>query len=283
MGKDRDLMESNLRLSRYKDPTQREYLRHAKLFVKHFMKPAAEIDGQEVRQYLHHLIDEEEASVSKQKMAFAGIKFLYEKTLYLPEVVANIPWPKVDHRLPSILSFAELDALFAAAPTIRLRTAFLLGYGAGLRLNEIRLLKVGDIDSERGVLHVFGKGSKERLTLLTERLLEALREYWRTVRPPGPLLFPGGSPDGAMSRTTLQSGFRKSAKTAGIRKRVSLHTLRHNFATMLFEAGTDSRVIQELLGHRSAQTTARYLKVRADFIRRVVCPLQLMEEHLKKS
>jgi site-specific recombinase XerD len=86
-----------------------------------------------------------------------------------------------------------------------------------------------------------------------------------------------------MSRTTLQSGFRKSAKTAGIRKRVSLHTLRHNFATMLFEAGTDSRVIQELLGHRSAQTTARYLKVRADFIRRVVCPLQLMEEHLKKS
>jgi site-specific recombinase XerD len=248
------------------------------------MKTPTELGEPQIREYLHHLIDDLKVSCSTHKMAVAAIKFLYKTTLNRPDVVASVPWPKTDHRLPNILSFQELFSLFQAAPNIFLRTTFMVGYTSGLRVNEICHLRIDDIDSNRGVLHVReGKGNKERLTLLPERLLTALRDYWRIVRPPGPWLFPGGTPEGTVGRTKLQRGFREAAKRARIRKRVTPHSLRHSFATLLFEAGTDSRVIQELLGHRSPRSTARYLKVRADFIRRVPCPLQLMEEHLKRS
>jgi len=283
MGEVKDLMLSNLRLARYKDNTQREYLRRVELFVKFFMRSPRELGEGEVRQYLHHLVDEVEVSTASLKMTVAGIKFLYNRVLVMPEVVRNIPWPRVDHRLPHILSFEELAALFEATTNVTLRAAFGLGYGAGLRMNEIRFIDVGNIDSKRGVLRVFGKGGKERFTLLSPRLVDILRDYWRIVRPGGPYLFPSTGSDGVICRTTLQQGFRKSAAKAGIRREVTLHSLRHSFATHLFEAGTDSRIIQALLGHSSPRTTARYLKVRVDYIRRVACPLQLMEEHLKKS
>ena len=282
MGKTYDRMESQLRLAGKAESTQKLYLQQAKKFVAYHMKPPAELCEADVRAYLHHLMDERKASTSSQKLALAAIKYLYNETLGMPEVVAAFPWPKVKNKLPTILSFNELFALFEAADDNLLKTAFLVAYGAGLRVNEVCHLKTSDIDSERGVIRVLGKGSKERQTILTPRLLRALRQYWRENRPSSDWLFPGGSRDGAISRTTLQRGFRIAVKKAQIRKRVQFHSLRHSFATHLFEAGVDSRAIQSMLGHKSAQTTAKYLKVRTDLLRKIVCPLQLMEVHLKK-
>ncbi len=282
MAKFYDLMNSNLRLSRRAEKTRAEYLRHAKQFVAFHMKSPPELGEKEVREYLHYLVDDLKVSCSTQRMAVAAIKFLY-KTIGRQEVVDAIPWPKMKHRLPVVLSFPELSSLFDAAPNLFLKTTFLVAYGAGLRVNEVCHLKTENIDSKRGVLQVIGKGDKERLTLLPSRLLQALREYFRHYRPAGPWLFPGGTSEGNVSRTKLQSGFRKAAKLANIRSRATFHSVRHSFAVHLFEAGTDSRVIQELLGHKSPRTTARYLKVRTDFIRQVPCPLQLMEQHMKKQ
>lgn len=281
MGRFYDLMDSNLRLARLSEATRQQYLREAKKFVAHFMRPPNELGEEHVREYLHYLVDECKVSCSSHKLALAGIKFLYARTLGLPEIVASIPWPKVEHRLPSILSFRELDSLFQAAPEGLLRTAFKVAYATGLRSNELRHLNIGDIDTERRVIVVRkAKGHSHRLTLLSDALLTLLREYWCAVRPTGPWFFPGRRSDSVVSRTTLQHGFREARKRAGIRKRVSLHSLRHSFATHLFEAGTDSRVIQSLLGHKSPRTTNRYLKVRSDFIAQVPCPLDLLRKHL---
>lgn len=282
MAKFYDLMKSNLQLSRYAEKTQIEYLRHAKQFVGFHMKAPPELGEKEVREYLHHLVDNLKASCSSHKMAVAAIKFLY-KTLGKEEVVNAIPWPKMSHRLPVVLSFSELSSIFDAAPDLFLKTTFLVAYGAGLRLSEVRHLKLKNINSERGVLKVFGKGNKERLTILPPRLLEALRTYYRAYRPAGPWVFPGNCPEGNVSRGVLQRGFRRALKAAGIKKRATFHSQRHSFATHLFEAGTDSLVIQQLLGHKSLRTTIRYLKVRTDFIRQVPCPLELMEQHIAEQ
>jgi len=280
MAKFYDLMKSNLHLSRYAEKTQGEYLRHAKQFVAFHMKPPPELGEKEVREYLHHLVDNLKVSCSTHKMAVAAIKFLY-KTLEKEEVVNTIPWPKMSHRLPVVLSFSELSSIFESAPNLFLKTTFLVAYGAGLRLNEVCHLKLTNINSERGVLQVIGKGDKERLTILPPRLLQALRTYYRVYRPAGPWVFPGKGSKGNVSRSRLQTGFRKAVKMAGIRTQATFHSQRHSFATHLFEAGTDSHVIQQLLGHKSLRSTARYLKVRADFIRQVPCPLELMEHHVE--
>ena len=281
MGEFYDRMNSDLRLARRSEATRAQYLREARKFVAFFMKPPTELGEAHIREYLHFLVEDCKISSSSHKMVVAAIKFLYARTLQTPEVVAAIPWPKVEHKLPSILSFRELDMLFQAAPEGMLRTAFTVAYCAGLRNSEVRHLRIDDLDTDRKVIIVRkAKGRCERMTLLSHGLLSALREYWAFARPPGPWFFPGHTSSGVISRTTLQRGFRKAIKCAGIRKRVIVHSLRHSFAVHLFEAGTDSRVIQSLLGHKSPRTTNRYLKVRADFIARIPCPLELMKEHL---
>ena len=153
-------------------------MRHAKQFVAFHMKPPPELGEKEVREYLHHLVDDLKATCSTHEMAVAAIKYLY-KTLEKEDVVNTIPWPKMAHRLPVVLSFSELSSIFESAPNLFLKTTFLVAYGAGLRLNEVRHLKLKNINSERGVLEITGKGNKERLTILPPRLLEALRTYYR--------------------------------------------------------------------------------------------------------
>ena len=281
MGKFYDRMNSDLRLARRSDATRAQYLREAKKFVAFFRKPPTQLGEAHIREYLHFLVEDCKVSCSSQKMVVAAIKFLYARTLQSPEVVTAIPWPKVEHKLPSILSFRELDLLFQAAPEGVLRTAFMVAYCAGLRNSEVRHLRFDDLDTDRKVIIVRkAKGRSERMTLLSDGLLSILRKYWVFARPSGPWFFPGHTSSGVISRTTLQKGFREAVKRAGIRKRVIIHSLRHAFATHLFEAGTDSRVIQSLLGHKSPRTTNRYLKVRADFISRIPCPLELMKSHI---
>lgn len=279
MGKFYDRMDSDLRLARYSEDTYKQYLDHAKRFVGHFMKPPDELGEAEIREYLHYLVDVRIVSPHTQKMALAAIKFLYRRTLGEEEKVDRIPWPKIPEKLPEILTHQELVRLFAMARSTRDRASFMVAYGSGLRVSEVCRLRVEDVDSERGVLHVQeGKGKKSRLTLLSGRLLTELREYWRLCRPSGPWLFDGMKKDSHIGRAALQSAFRKAAHYAKIKRQVTFHSLRHAFGTYLLEAGEDVRVIQALMGHKNLKTTTRYTQVRADLIRKVPCLLDLLDK-----
>jgi len=275
-----NLMESDLKLKRLSDDTRKEYLRCAKEFVAFFDQPPQELYENDVRKYLHNLVEVRKASTSNHKMHLAAIKFLYS-TLGCPWITANIPWPKVTSRLPEVLSFEEIHGLLEAASTPLYRNAFMVSYGAGLRVSETMRVAAGDIDSKRGVIVVRnGKGDKDRLTVLSPRLLDSLRNYWGKSRPRSaqPWLFPGKTKDGHISRESLQAEIRKARSRAGMRKPVRYHSLRHSFATHLLESGVDIRVIQALLGHRSLSATARYTQVRTDHIAQVTSPLELLHE-----
>jgi site-specific recombinase XerD len=277
-------LKSDLRLSRRSKKTEKRYLAQARGFLAHFpdRKPE-ELGEAEVRAYLHHLVDVRRVSAYTHKMAVAGIKFLFEKTLGRPEDVKRIPWPKVVDGLPVVLAHGELVALFrAAAATPLVRVACLCAYGSGLRVSEAMRLQVTDIDSARGVLLVRGgKGGKDRITVLPPRLLQVLRRYWLTARPPGPWLFPGGTAAGHVGVHTLEDGFARARRAAGItRPGVRFHSLRHSFATHMLEAGVDVRVLQVLLGHARVDTTTRYAQVRTDIIARLPDPLDLLARTL---
>lgn len=276
-------LQSDLRLSRRSKKTEKRYLYQARHFLARFPDRAPESLGEEdVRGYLHHLVDERRVSAYTHKMALAAIKFLFEKTLGRPEEVKRIPWPKVVDGLPVVLGHAELVALFRMSPTPVDRAAHLCAYGSGLRVSEVARLQVPDIDSARGVVHVReGKGDKERLTVLPPRLLAALRRYWAETRPKGPWLFPGGTAAGHVSVRRLEDGFAKARRAAGItRPGARFHSLRHSFATHMLEAGVDVRILQEMLGHRRLETTTRYTQVRADLLARLPDPLELLARTL---
>lgn len=271
--------QSDLRLSRHAKKTEKRYLYHARDFFAYFPERAPESLGEEeVRAYLHHLVDERRVGAHTQKMAVAALKFLFEKTLGRPEEVKGIPWPKVVDGLPVVLPQVELVALFRAAPTALDLAAQLLAYSSGLRVSEVAEVQIPDIDSARGAVRVReGKGRKERFTLLPPRLLAALRRYWREARPEGPWLFPGGTAAGHVGVHRLESGFAKSRRAAGIKRPgARFHSFRHSFATHMLEAGVDVRVIQELLGHSRLETTMRYTHVRTEFFARLPDPLDLL-------
>jgi len=178
-------------------------------------------------------------------------------------------------RLPAILDRAEVPVLFGAACSPVVRAGMMLGYAAGLRVSEVCALQIGDIDAQRHTLMVRGgKGGKDRQTLLSPRLHEQLRRYWRSVRPAGPWVLPGSRPEAPLDRRVLQDGLRRAVAQVGLRKRITFHSLRHSFATHMLEAGVDLRVIQSMLGHASIGTTTRYLQVRSDLLAKLPDPLE---------
>jgi len=182
-------------------------------------------------------------------------------------------------RLPAVLSVEEIAQLLQAAPGPKYKAAFATAYGAGLRVSEVVALRVGDIDSDRMLLRIEqGKGRKDRHAMLSPQLLEVLRAWWREGRRlgallPGGWLFPGRNPIEPLSTRQLNRAIHAAVEAAGIKKRVSLHTLRHSFATHLLEQDTDIRIIQVLLGHAKLDTTARYTRVANTTIRSVISPL----------
>jgi site-specific recombinase XerD len=172
-----------------------------------------------------------------------------------------------------VLSADEVVAFLEAVPSLKSRAALTTAYAAGLRTSEVAGLRVADIDSARGVIAVrAGKGGKDRHVMLSPQLLGILRAYWRLARPPG-YLFPGRDDDHPLSTTVLHAACRSATKAAGLTKRVTIHTLRHSFATHLLENGTDIRIIQVLLGHQNLSSTARYTQVATHVIRATTSPL----------
>lgn len=280
MGQLREKMKCDLFLRRMAKPTVEEYLRCSTKYVKFHMRSPTEMGEAEVRQFLMQL----KSGPADHKMHVAAIKFLYGVTLGRPEVAGLIPWPKVPFTLPVILDRSEVEIVLAALSSVRYRAIVMTAYASGLRVSEVCGLRITDIDSKRGLIHVHnGKGGRDRCVMLSQRLLACLREYWKAERPPGKLLFPGQDPNRPISRDAVEKALYRAVAKTGIKKRVTAHILRHSFATHLLENGTDIRVIQMLLGHSSIRTTMRYTQVSNRVIGNTQSPLDRAPEDRKKG
>lgn len=276
MGELRERMAADLRLRGLSESTCDGYLRYARRFAAHFMRSPADMGAEEVKAFLLHLREEAGLSAPTVGCYAAALKFLYSVTLGRPDVSDAIPRMRVPRRQPVVLSGSEVEAIFGALHSPKYRALYMTMYGAGLRVSEACALRVGDIDSKRGLLFVRrGKGGGERWALLGERLLSELRAYWRVARPVEPWMFPGRRGRHINPRG-VQRALHAATREAGVKKAVTPHTLRHSFATHLLESGTDVRTIQALLGHASVETTARYAHVRRDLVRTVRSPLDLL-------
>jgi integrase/recombinase XerD len=215
-------------------------------------------------------------SWSSFNQAVCALRFLYGITLGRPEQLPMIPFGKRPKTLPSVLAPQEVVRLIGATQTPRDRVFVQVAYGCGLRLSELIHLQVKDIDSARMVIHIRqGKGAKDRLVPLSRRLLEELRAYWRLYRP-RTWLFPGQRPDQPINGSNTQRRFGRLAARIGLTKHCSLHTLRHSYATHLLEAGVDVLTLKALLGHRSLETTTRYLHVSTQRLQQMPSLLDLL-------
>ncbi len=272
-----DRMATDLKLRRYKSTTVRKYLGCARAFAAYHRKPTHEMGVNEARAFLLHLATERKVSPATQHLYAAALKFLFNITLGRPEVSEAIPYPKVPQTLPKILSGTEVAALLDAMPSVKHRTIVLTAYGAGLRIDEVCSLQVGDIDSKRNLIHVReGKHGRDRYVMLSPRVLSTLRLYWRVERPASAILFPGKNPNKPISHETVRRALREAALHCKLSKHVTPHILRHSFATHLLELGTDLRVIQALLGHKSIRTTMHYAQVTQQHVQRIRSPVDVL-------
>jgi integrase/recombinase XerD len=257
--------------------TQQAYLRAVAQLAQHYKKSPDQLSTEQIRAYLVHLINERHASPSLYNQVRCALKLFFQVTLERPWALDRLVCQKTAKRLPVVLSREEVAQFLGAIRTLKYRALFTTIYATGLRVSEAIALRVADIDSQRMVIRVCqGKGQKDRYVMLSPTLLTLLREYWKTCRPTDRLFFPGTNRSRPMDRTTLHYGCQRIARWAGLTKPISVHTLRHSFATHLFEAGTDLRTIQALLGHRSLRTTALYTFVSVARVAATSSPLDLL-------
>jgi integrase/recombinase XerD len=256
--------------------TQGGYIRAVKNFSLHFKRSPDKLTFEHVREYRLHLGSR---GLGPQTInhIMCALRFLYGITLGMSDVAKHIPLARRADPLPAILSREEVARFLEAVPNRKHRTAFAAIYGAGLRVSEAATLTAKDIDSERMIIHIRqGKGRKDRYVMLSEQLLAILRSYWKAERPQQ-WLFPGIPPSRPITTRQLQRVFREAADAAGLDESVTVHTLRHCFATHLLEQGVDIRVIQDLLGHRHLNATARYARVAVNTIRQIQSPLDSLK------
>lgn len=275
----RQRMLEDMRMRRLAPKTQTAYIRAVRRFAAYLGRPPDTATVEDLRNFQLHLVDQG-TSPTTLNATITGLKFFCEITLDHAELTARMQPVHVPRTLPVVLSREEVARLIAAAPNLKHQTALSLAYGTGLRASEVVSLKVGDIDSQRMTLRVEqGKGSKDRYAMLSPVLLERLRVWWRVARAQGKMLeggwlFPGMNPVDPLTTRQLNRAIHMAAESAHIDKRVSMHTLRHSFATHLLEQKVDIRVIQVLLGHKKLETTAMYAQVATDVLREVVSPLE---------
>src|SRR6266571_3218318 len=262
----------------FNERTRGHYVRHVRAFAAFIGRSPDAATAEDVRLFQLH---QTQSGLQPPSIngAVSALRFFFTVTLDRPDLARRLTVVSYPRRIPTVLSVEEVTLLLRAAPGPKYKAAFATAYGAGLRVSEVVALKVGDIDSERMLLRVEqGKGRKDRDAMLSPQLLELLRDWWvegrrRGVLLPRDWLFPGRNPIEPLSTRQLNRAVHAAAEAAGIRKRVSPHTLRHSFATHLLEQDTDIRVIQVLLGHAKLDTTALYTRVANTTIRAVISPL----------
>lgn len=252
-------LQLDLQLRGLSPVTQREYSLKVEAFQNFFKKPATELGEKEIRIFLHHLINEKKLNPCTINTYNSALRFLYGVTLEKDLNYKRIPRLKEPRILPDILTMEEIQSLFNATSNLKHKCILMTVYGSGLRLSEVAKLKVMDIDSKNmRILIRQGKGGKDRYAILSQANLEILREYWKKCRP-SHWLFEGREKDSHISKRAIQDMFSAARERANIKKDVSIHTLRHCFATHLLEADTNIFHIKQLMGHSNIRTTARYL------------------------
>jgi integrase/recombinase XerD len=266
-------MIEDMTIRKFAPKTQASYIRAVRNFTVFLGRSPDQAGAEDLRRYQLHLASTG-VSIPSQNATVAALRFFFTVTLGRSKVTDRMPFVREPRKLPVVLSPEEVARFLEAAPGLKYRAALSVAYGAGLRANEVVSLKLCDIDSTRMVIRVEqGKGRKDRYVMLSAHLLALLRAYWKAARPQG-WLFPGQNRVNPLTTRQLNRACHAAAQVAGIDKRVSLHTLRHSFATHLLEQKVDIRVIQVLLGHKKLDTTALYSQVATKTIRAVKSPLE---------
>lgn len=274
----RQRMDEAMVLRGFSTRTRESYLRCVAGLARHYHCPPDRLDAAQIQAYLLHLIEARKLAYASVNQAHCAIRFLFGRVLGREAEVFEIPMAKVPQRLPQLLSREDVVRLLAAARNERARTVLTTAYAAGLRVSELCALELSDIESaaDRMCLKVRqAKGGKDRYTLLSPRLLDVLRHYWRRYRP-GRWLFPNGAGDGPISVATAQRMYWAARDAAGIAPAGGIHSLRHAFATHLLEAGVDLPTLQRLLGHGHVSTTMRYLHLARARLSGTTSPLELL-------
>jgi len=277
----RQRMLEDMHLRKLEPKTQTSYVRAVRKLAAFLERSPDTATAEDLRRFQLHLVDQGTSPITLNA-TITGLKFFFGTTLDRGELMAKMSPVRVPQTLPVVLSREEVARLLAAVSNLKHQTALSVAYGAGLRSSEVIALKVGDIDSERMTLRVEqGKGRKDRYAMLSPVLLERLRAWWRVAHAQGKIfskgwLFPGLNPMDPLTARQLNRAIRAGADAAGIDKRVSMHSLRHAFATHLLEQKVDIRVIQVLLGHKKLETTSIYTHVATAVLREVVGPLELL-------
>lgn len=274
----RQRMEDAMVLRGFALRTRETYLACVRALAKHYRRSPDDLDATQIQAYLLHLIQEKKLAYASVNQASCAIRFLFGQVLRQPNIWLEIPMAKVPKRLPAILTRDEIRRLFAACADLRTRTVLMTTYAAGLRVSEVCALQLGDIESapDRMCLKVRqAKGGQDRYTLLSPKLLDALRRYWQVCRP-RLWLFPNQAGDGPMVDQTAQRMYRAVCDRACLKDAAGIHTLRHSFATHLLEAGVDLHTIQRLLGHGHIGTTMRYLHLARSRLTGTTSPLELL-------
>ncbi|SAL06148.1 phage integrase family protein [Caballeronia calidae] len=274
----RQRMIDDMRMRQLAPKTQDTYLHIVREFARFLGRSPDTATVEDLRSYQLYMVDHGTSAVSLNH-AITGLKFFFTVTLDRPELMVRMQPVRVPRILPVVLSPDEVRRLIEAAGNLKHQTALSVAYGAGLRASEVVALKVTDVDSERMTLRIEqGKGRRDRYAMLSPVLLERLRVWWRVARVQGKMLdggwlFPGLDPLDQLSTRQLNRAIHAAAEAANIDKRVSMHTLRHSFATHLLEQKVDIRVIQVLLGHAKLENTALYVQVATDLLHEVTSPL----------
>jgi integrase/recombinase XerD len=270
-------MTQDMQLRNFAPGSVNVYVDCVARFARHFGKSPESLGPEDVRAFLLHLIEQRRVSWSYYNLHLQALRFLYNVTLGRPAALEHLVCPRQPKRLPVVLSPDELTRFFASVGSLKHRASLMTAYAAGLRVAEVATLRVADIDSRRMVLRVQqGKGRKDRYVMLSPVLLEILRAYWKAARPQT-WLFPNPAGDGPLTPAAVGKACRRAHRASGLEKHVTVHTLRHSFATHLLEAGTDLRTIQVLLGHDSPRTTAVYTHVSPAAVRATVSPLDRLD------
>ena len=278
----RQRMIDDMTLRKLSPKTQNHYVRAVKNLTRFLGRSPDTVTADDLRRFQLYLVEQGTSRITLNA-TITGLRFFFEVTLDRAKDMSKMRKVRVPEKLPVVLSREEVARLIASTTNLKHQTALAVAYGAGLRASEVVTLKVSDIDSKRMTLHIEqGKGRKDRYAMLSPVLLERLRAWWRAAHAKGKMLdggwlFPGQNPINPISTRQLNRACHAAAAAAEIDKRVSMHTLRHSFATHLLEQKVDIRVIQVLLGHQKLENTARYTQVATDTLQAVISPIELLK------